>query len=680
MTNKLLIIIGLSLTALISLHLFEGVSFKLPVIDALERQAYDFRINLSASPERDDRVVIIDIDERSIKEVGQWPWRRAVFGKLNDQLFDQYGIEALGYDVTFPEPETSFSNQQIRDLAQQTNSTSELVSELEEISGDKIMAESFEGRAIVLGSAFQLQKANRKDSPSVGVLPEPMFETSDIPYPVLLQETQAPIMQRYTGNIPLLSESAMGIGFFSIAETIGDPDGIIRRVELLNRYKDKLYPSLALQLVKSYTFDDPEPILTEQVKDANAGLETLRMMLADIPLDPATTVNVSYRQPEKGYEYVPAIDVLTGTYEGDLTGAIALIGTSASGLVDLRNTPVAAGLPGVEVHANIVSGLLDGKFRVKPGWVSTIDFFVITLFGLIMTFIFPRLSAFWSTVVFVTVSIATIWVNWYFWSSKLVILTIAPMLFLLTSLFFMNMIIGFFSESQARRSTEKMFGMYVPPEVVGEISESEDIFSMKPIKRELTVLFADIRSFTTISEGMDPEALSEWLNDFLTPMTKIIHQNGGAIDKYMGDAIMAFWGAPIEDPNHAENGVKAGIGMIAALDDLNAEFREKGWPEVNIGVGLNTGMMSVGNMGSEFRMAYTVLGDAVNLGSRLEGQTKEYGVNIIVSEFTREKAPNFNYKELDTVKVKGKNKAVTIYSCEAGEPSQEDNQSVETVS
>lgn len=668
MTNKLLIIIGLSLTALISLHLYEGSSFKLPIIDALERQAYDFRINLSASPERDDRVVIIDIDERSIKEVGQWPWRRSVFGKLNDQLFEQYGIEALGYDVTFPEPETDFSNQQIRELAKQTSSSSELVSSLEAISGDQIMAKSFEDRAIVLGAAFQLQKANRTESPSVGVLPEPMFESSDIDYSILLQETMAPTMQRYTGNIPLLSEAAMGIGFFSIAETIGDPDGIIRRVELLNRYQDKLYPSLALQLVKSYTFDDPEPILTEQIDDANAGLEILRMMLADVPLDPATTVNVSYRQPERGYEYVPAIDVINGTYEGDLTGAIALVGTSASGLVDLRNTPVAAGLPGVEVHANIISGLLDGKFRVKPGWVNTIDFFVITLFGLIMTFVFPRLSAFWSTVIFLTVGAGTIWVNWYFWSEKLVILTIAPMLFLLTSLFFMNMIIGFFSESQARRSTEKMFGMYVPPEVVGEISESEDIFSMKPQKRELTVLFADIRSFTTISEGMDPEALSEWLNDFLTPMTKIIHQNGGAIDKYMGDAIMAFWGAPIEDPNHAENGVKAGLGMIAALDELNANFREKGWPEVNIGVGLNTGMMSVGNMGSEFRMAYTVLGDAVNLGSRLEGQTKEYGVSMIVSEFTRDKAPNFNYTELDTVKVKGKNKAVTIFSCEQGEP------------
>ena len=259
-----------------------------------------------------------------------------------------------------------------------------------------------------------------------------------------------------------------------------------------------------------------------------------------------------------------------------------------------------------------------------------------------------------------TTIVGVTWLNWYLWTEKLFILAIAPVLLLATLLFIADMVVGFFVESRAHRMSQKMFGLYVPPEVVSEMSSTEDVLSMKSQKREMSVLFADIRGFTTISEGMEPEDLSEWMNEFLTPMTKIIHSNGGAIDKYMGDAIMAFWGAPLEDKEHALHGMQAGLGMLDHIAEMNEGFAAKDWPQVAIGVGLNSGDMSVGNMGSEFRMAYTVLGDAVNLGSRVEGITKNYGVPILVTEFTAAIEPNFEYHKIDSVRVKGKEEPVGL--------------------
>ena len=688
MTKKILIIFGLLLTVLFALDLSETqfrlsfldkenpptFTFRLPFSDLLERQAYDLRVRLSAKGEPDRRVVIIDIDERSMHSLGQWPFPRSVFASLVDSLFDNYQIDTVGFDIIFPEPEDSYTDARIAAMAGLDLSADALLLELRKNSGDRVLARSFENRSVVLGAAFQAIEPGQEVTPSSGVLPTPAFINSEISYDKILAETNAPVTQRYTSNIETLAKAATATGFFSIAPQVGDPDGIIRRIELLTRYEDKLYASLALQLVQSYSFDEIQPIIVDNAEgdaatvdaqsDGYYALEGIRMLLADIPLDEDAAVYVPYKQWRAAYDYIPAIDIISGAYQGDIAGAIAIVGTSAAGLVDLRNTPVGASLPGVEVHANVVSALLDENgFRVKPSWVTAADILMVVVTGLFLTFTLPFLSALWSTVEFVLVIGAAMWGNWYFWTEKSMILTIAPILSLIVTLYVLDMVIGFFTESQARKVSQKMFGLYVPPEVVGEMSANTDIHSLASRKLEMTVLFCDIRDFTTISEAMEPEVLSEWLNDFLTPMTRIIHKHGGAIDKYMGDAIMAFWGAPLPDENHAANGLRAAIEMIAYLEPFNVEARAKGLPEVNIGVGLNTGFMSVGNMGSEFRMAYTVVGDAVNLGSRLEGLTKQYGVSIIVSEFTYAAAPGFQYEHLDRVKVKGKNDAVTIYSC-----------------
>jgi adenylate cyclase len=220
---------------------------------------------------------------------------------------------------------------------------------------------------------------------------------------------------------------------------------------------------------------------------------------------------------------------------------------------------------------------------------------------------------------------------------------------------------GFFIESRGKRQLAHLFGQYIPPEIVDEMSKSPANFSLDGENKVMTVLFSDVRGFTTISEGMDPKQLTQLMNALLTPMTRVIHKHRGTIDKYMGDAIMSFWGAPLEDPDHARHALHAAMEMMVELKIMQKDFESRGWPPINIGIGLNTGNMNVGNMGSEFRMAYTVLGDSVNLGARLEGLTKEYGVNIIVSESTKESIPEFTYRDLDLVRVKGKNEPIAIF-------------------
>ncbi|NND82882.1 MAG: adenylate/guanylate cyclase domain-containing protein [Gammaproteobacteria bacterium] len=658
-----LVIFSLALTLIFAMDLFKKevdlgftkFTFNLGFTDALERSAYDIRVRLSAREERDPRVVIIDIDEKSLLEYGQFPWPRGLVADLVNVSFDKYGVDTLGFDVLFAEPEDSFTRSEV---AAALSDDSIGMAELEAQRGDQRLADALEGRSVVMGVVFENDGQIAHVEESVGVLPEPFFGSDPELNAKLIKESAAREVQRYSANIPLLQNAAGRAGFFSIL--VQDPDGIIRRVGVLNKYQDKLYGSLALQLVTAYFLDEPEPILIDNPDDGYAGLEGIQMLHAAIPLDGEAGVYVPYAKALQGYEYVSAADLLSGTYEGDITGAIALVGTSAAGLVDLRSTPVAPSLPGVEVHANVVSAMLDGSFRIRPNFATAADMLLLLVVGIILSFGLPYFSAFLSTVLYLLAVVSAVWLNWYFWSEKLLILSIAPVLLLSTLLYIADTVVGFFVESRAHRMSKKMFGLYVPPEVVSEMSSTEDVLTMASQKREMSVLFADIRGFTTISEGMQPEALSAWMNEFLTPMTKVIHSHKGAIDKYMGDAIMAFWGAPLVDEEHANNGVRAGLGMLAAVPEMNEYFRGKDWPEVAIGVGLNSGEMSVGNMGSEFRMAYTVLGDAVNLGSRVEGITKNYGVPILVTEFTAAVATDFDYQRIDSVRVKGKEEPVSM--------------------
>jgi len=467
----------------------------------------------------------------------------------------------------------------------------------------------------------------------------------------------------YGGNLEILQTSAPSGGYFD--NPYVDADGVFRRVPLVQAYQGYLFASLALATAQAHLRANgiELAIETEGTRGDREyfALETINLKNHRIPVDANGAVFVPYRGRQGSFPYIPAHEVLNlKTNPLALKNKIVLIGTSAPGLLDLRSTPVQNIYPGVEVHANIISGILDDRIKHKPAWTVGYEFVLLVVIAVGMALLLPLVSPLLAATGTLGITGLVVAGTFVAWNNNLILPLASPLLLILL-LFMLHMSYGFFIESRGKRQLANLFGHYIPPELVDEMSESPEEYSLEGENREMTVLFSDVRGFTSISEGMDPKQLTQLMNALLTPMTRVIHKNRGTIDKYMGDAIMAFWGAPLADTEHARHALYAALEMMDELKIMQAEFKQRGWPEVNIGIGLNTGDMNVGNMGSEFRMAYTVLGDAVNLGSRLEGLTKEYGVNIIVSETTRTAIPEFLFRELDLVRVKGKNEPVAIF-------------------
>jgi adenylate cyclase len=362
------------------------------------------------------------------------------------------------------------------------------------------------------------------------------------------------------------------------------------------------------------------------------------------------------------FKYYSASDVVAQRIApGLLKDKIVLLGTTAPGLLDLRVTPVGETYPGVEVHANMISGLLDGRLYVRPDYAVGFEVLILVFAGLILAMALPILSAPKAVAVSLAVITGLVGLNFWLYLGFGLVLPLASSLIMALTAFALNMSYGYFVESKSKRQIANLFGTYVPPELVDEMVKNPDSYSMKAVNKELTVMFCDMRGFTNLSEKMEPTALQALLNNLFSRLTEIIQANRGTTDKYMGDCVMAFWGAPVDTQLHAQLAVKAALEMCEAVRKINSEHRAKGIPEIGVGIGLNTGTMCVGNMGSDIRRSYTVIGDAVNLGSRLEGLSKNYGIEIVVSETTRKLAPDFAWQELDKVRVKGKEQAVTIY-------------------
>jgi adenylate cyclase len=641
-------------TLICAMLVLHSVGNRIHAVDALENYAYDLRLRLTAPGGLDQRVVIADIDERSLAAVGHWPWDRGVIADFMDALLNHYGARAVGFDILFAEPDTDPGVRALQEMADGALRNNrgfqrQWQTLAPQLDFDGRLADIIRDKPVVMGYVFDQGDADELNilPEPIGSLPESFQGRLNIPQPL-----------GYSGNLPVLQEAAPYGGFFDNPAI--DRDGVFRRVPLIQEYKGNLYGSLALGLLRAAENDPPVDLKL----DTQSNYPYVDAMLVGdhyFPLGPLASVLVPYRGPAYSFPYVSIIDILEKKApESVLKDRIVLIGTSAPGLKDQRTTPFESSYPGVEVHANLVAGLLDDNLMHEPGWLIAVEFFTLLLLSGVFGYFSGRLDPLRSLIFTASVIVILLGSNMWAWSSGLV-LPIASPLVLVVVVFIFQMAWGFFVEARDKRAVTRLFGQYVPPELVEEMAQAPDTISVAGESRELTVLFSDVRGFTTISEGLEPQALTRLMNDMLTPMTRVIHQHRGTIDKYMGDAIMGFWGAPLEDPLHARHAVEAAIDMVERLPEINQRFRERGWPEINIGVGLNTGVMSVGNMGSEFRMAYTVMGDAVNLGSRLEGLTKQYGVNIIVSEFTVAAAPMFVYRELDRVRVKGKEEPVVIF-------------------
>lgn len=637
------------------------------VVQRLDDIIYDARLRATMPRTLDERVVIVDIDEKSLGEIGRWPWSRNRLAEMVDELFDRQKIGILGFDVVFAEADDSSGLKRLRQLAEgelkdQPGFGARLAQLQDSLDYDALFARSLKDRPIVMGYYF----TSDRDGIKSGALPQPVMDKAALRgRPIRFTSWNG-----FGSNIPQLAQAAPVAGFFN---PMLDSDGVVRGVPLLAEYGDAYYESLALAVYRMMMGAPAvEPgFPSESLVSRNYhGLDHIKLRLGErsriVPVADAVTTLVPFRGPGGvaggSYKYVSAADVVHKRLPPEsLKGKIVLVGTTAPGLQDLRVTPVGEAYAGVETHANLISGLLDDRIPIKPDWALGYDLVILVLAGLSLALLLPLLSAPRAILLSLAVIAAVIGLNFWLYLAHNLALPLGAALAMVATAFALNMSYGYFVESRHKRELANLFGTYVPPELVDEMVKDPDSYSMTATSKELTVMFSDMRGFTKMSERMEPTRLQELLNAVFNRLTDVIRGNRGTIDKYMGDCVMAFWGAPVETPNHAGLAVKAAIEMSRTVQQINEEHRAKGIPEIGVGIGLNTGTMCVGDMGSDIRRSYTVIGDAVNLGSRLEGLSKAYGVDIVVSETTRRAAPEFAWQELDRVRVKGKEQAVGIF-------------------
>ena len=650
--------LGLAVVMLFILHSFHVIN--LPFINNFEGVLYDARLRATMPGTVYTQVVIIDIDEKSLKAEGRWPWSRERMGELVMQLSEHYKVAVIGMDVVFAEPENQSTLNMMARLSQQgatqSKETKTMFSKLQVmLDGDQAFVRSLKDRSVVLGYYFKYANNIEADNTS-GKLPAPACDLAQ----AASKGMKLPLAAGYGANLAELQEAAAGGGHF-IPNV--DADGTIRSLPLLMAYQGSCYEALSLAVFRKAL--EATTVTIEKGSD-RWSRQNLNVGGLQIPVNEQGSAWIPYRGYQRSFPYISAVDILQGRADPrQLEGVISLLGTTAAGLLDARATPVGNPYAGVEVHANMVAGMLDGRIKKSPTIIPAIESWLLLLIGVLMAVLLGKASpvpVFWYA--FAAGVLVTMF-NMVIWLSAAVVLPLASVLLLIVTLFILNMSYGFLAAERAKRLLKERWGQYVSPEVIEELMANPALLeSMEGSSRNMTVLFSDIRNFTSISEGMEPKQLMRMMNEYLTPMTRLIidkNKYQGTIDKYIGDAIMAFWGAPLFDDHHARNAVLAALEMQQLAAELSVKFKAQGWSEIRIGIGLNTGMMAVGNMGSSFRRAYTVLGDPVNLAARLEGLTKEYGVGILVSETTKESAPEIVYCELDRVRVKGKGLAVSIY-------------------
>ena len=639
----------------------------LQVLERLDSIIYDTRLRVTMPRTLDERIVIVDIDEKSLGRVGHWPWRRDKLAALARELFERQQVAVLGFDVLFAEADESSGLPTLQQLAQgplrdQPAFKEQLARLAPSLDYDALFAQSLQGQPVVLG--YYLSSDDR-DGIAKGALPDPALPLARLRGLPLAATTWS----GHTSNIEGLAQAAPAAGFFN---SVTDADGIVRSLPLLAEYQGQYYESLALAMFRTVIgapeihpgFANPTPGETHDALQSIVLRQDGRALT--IPVDAQLATLIPYRGPgeAKGgsFQYISASDVLERKLApGQLRDRLVLVGSTAPGLMDLRATPVGRAYPGVETHANVLSAFLDGKNLVRPDYAVGFDALQLLCAGILLAVALPLLSATSAVLLSVGVVGALVGLNLWLYVAHGLALPLATAVVMALLAFALNMAYGYFVESRSKRELAALFGTYVPPELVDEMVKQPENYSMQATNRELTVMFCDMRGFTAMSERMEPLQLQTLLNEVFSKLTHIIRSHRGTIDKYMGDCVMAFWGAPVATPDHAQLAVTAAMEMADAIEEINTDHRQRGLPEIGIGIGLNTGVMCVGDMGSDIRRSYTVIGDAVNLGSRLEGLSKHYGTSIVVSETTQVLASQFAWQQMDRVRVKGKAQAVPIY-------------------
>jgi len=666
--NPISITIGLTILVLI-LFLF-GV----PILDLVELKTYDLRLLSRGVRKPSPQVVLAVIDEKSLNTEGKWIWPRAKIARLID-LLSQDRAKVIGFDIGFFESDENTNlklidefEQKIESLNLKDDRIGEFIKESKlSADNDLILANAIRrSRAkVVLGYFFYMNEAELNYQVENNEIERQLKRINNSKYPMTMYAEQGlqidPFIAEYIAytpeaNIDILSEVAPSSGYFNMVTD--QEDGVVRWMPLMIKCGQETYAPLSIQSVWHY-LDQPQLML----KVADYGIEGIRIGERFIPTDENGRMLINYLGPEKTFPHYSISDILHESLpKGTFSNKIVLVGATAIGIYDIRNTPFSPVYPGLEVHATVVDNILTKNFLEKPKWTVIYDALAILMLGLLTGVIVRRLGALKGILFSSALFILYIWMcRWLFvyWGTWVnIVYPLLVLVLVYTSL----TVYRYLTEERERKKIKGAFTYYVSSSVVNEMLKHPEKLKLGGDRRDLSVLFSDIRGFTTIAEGLTPEDLVHLLNEYLTVMTDIVFKYGGTLDKYMGDAIMAIYGAPLDLPDHPIKACQSALEMIEELKRLNHKWIGEGKQPMDIGIGINTGSMMVGNMGSEQRFDFTVMGDSVNLGSRLEGANKSYKTNIIISEDTFERVKNeFVCMELDSVRVKGKTQPVKIY-------------------
>ncbi len=607
-------------------------------------------------------VHVIDIDEDSLDAYGQWPWPRTLIAELVKKL-DGAGTAAIAFDAVFAERDRLSPVLAVKSwqTGQESDRLRQLVKKLPD--NDDVFAAAMRGRNVITGFTLSGE-----------------FKDNIMPDIKAFFAESGEALQEYvlkfsgvTANIPVLEKNAAGNGYFTF---VAEADGVVRQVPAVSMKGGKYMPALSMEALRvaqgargyMIKFSNGSGEVAGNISMNRTGISRIRIGRMDIPTDEWGKVWVYFTKDAPG-RIISAKDVLSGRVSKDtLDGAIVIIGTSAAGLKDLRVTPLNPVLPGVEVHANVIEQALLGQYLLCPDWADGAGYLYVFVVGLLMIFLLPRMNSLMCTVFGAGSLSAVLAFSWYLFSRKMLLIDPVCPSIAVGLIFLSSLIIGYFKTESEKRYVRTAFSHYVNAAMVEELAKNPSKLQLGGVSRDMTILFCDIRGFTTISEQYDSMGLTRVINRFLTPMTAIIMDRKGCIDKYIGDCIMAFWNAPLDDSSHAVNACESALTMQERLAELNtvwkndAEKNGTKYLPINIGVGLNTDVCCVGNLGSDQHFNYSVLGDGVNLASRLEGQSKTYGVKIVIGPRTREGATDYAALEIDLIKVKGKTRPVHIYT------------------
>ncbi len=616
-------------------------------VRSLDNRIVDWMFRCRGASPTSGQVVIVDIDEKSLEAVGQWPWPRNRFAELLLKI-GQYQPRVVGLDMCFAEPDRTSPRHYLPLFKSYLKDDINLSES--QLDYDVQLGQSIGRIPLVLGYVFQMEN----DGTAPGEeRPFPMCNIQLTPPGAPFEFARA---SRVILNLPEISQNPLSEGHFNV---FPDASGTVRKVPLLIEYLGMPYPSLALEMVREGL---KAGIIA--VESSDQGILGVRLADRFIPTGHRTQVTLNWRGEARTFPYLSAADILEGRLDqGQLNGKYVLIGCSAAGLHDLRTSPISSVIPGVEIHATLVDNLLNADpFRYNPKTEAVLVLLVLAIGGLLLS----AILAYASPLIGFAVGLAMlllITLGNYFWIFRqgLIMGVTFPLATVLLIMVVVS-ISNYFFEGREKKFIRHAFGHYVSDGVVAELVRNPRKLSLAGQEKTLSVMFSDIRGFTNLSEQMSPTQLSTFLNEYLTAMTDQAMQLKGTIDKFIGDAIMAIWGAPVSDPDHAANAVRCSLRMMQTLNQLQPAWVERGLPAIDIGIGINTGPMTVGNMGSQSRFDYTVIGDNVNLASRLEGLNKVYGTNILISEHTRQAiGEGFVCRYVDRVRVKGKDKPIRIY-------------------